>query len=435
MRRLEGSGIDSLRSEASGDFEAEKPASPLRVPPDSPAPAPVSSETPRDQRSEERDITALGSRAAGEPPPEKPERPPHAPVDDRPPAEVSSEAPAGQRSRLRRRSRFALGFTIGAIATSFLSGFGHDVYRETLERLFESKGPPSLESQVDRIVSQAAHGGYRLVGSVQLASSRPAGDLSRVMLFRPIDPAAQKSDDLRVYDLQRGRLKLEFEFRPEVQKGTERPSIKGEGATPSSTDQLAFATPKAFVIRIRVIRDLNAASGDEAVLDVSESAVKPIWPRPFYLYWDSFTQRFRIEPLLSPRTTHRSTMADAITTRYLRPVASYATALRRAVYLQPLTITGATKTPPMRPFAVEAYVLRRERIQTPQGKVAGGLILKAGYIVRDAGYTTADLLQIVTWHVDLLAHPIRAQASVTSPRIVKVGTATAHLNEVLAEHS
>jgi hypothetical protein len=352
-----------------------------------------------------------------------------------PPTPDPQPTPADQRPKPRRRAELAVAFAVGALASSFLTNLGQDVYRNTVGPWFESKKPAkpaSLENQLNRIVADAGRRGYRLVGSVQLVSFRPAGDLSRMMLFRPLDPSAQKSDDLRIYDIHDGRLKLAFEFRPAVKgpKAGRTPTLSSR----SQGDQLVFPVPKAFTIRVRLIRDLNAASGDEALLDVSESAFKPVWPRPFYLYWDSAAQRFRVTPLLSPATTGRSTMARVLTTQYLRSIDSYAAAVRRIVYLEPLAVTGATNTLPMQAFAVEAYIVRGERVQTPQGKLAAGLILNAGYIVRDAGYAMADRLQVVTWHVNLLSYPITARTSLASPFVVQVGTATGHLNEVLAEH-
>jgi len=314
----------------------------------------------------------------------------------------------------------AVNIVIGAV----LNDAGHALWQEAARTFWA--GPPPLGTQLNNVISDAAKGGYSLVGTVHNVQFRAEGALSRVLLFRPIDAQKHVSDELRIYDVvgygTKARLKLRLLFQP-------RPAVH-DPHTAAAT--LGAVGPRAFAIRLRLIRDLDGQPGNEIVADVSEYAVKPIWPRPVYVYWDPASNSFRIRALLSPATTAPTTPTEVITRHYLDRGDAYARALIDRVYTEPMTILDtAGNVAPFETYAVEAYVLSEESLHDPRGTTAGGLALTAGYIVKSFGFGTADLLQAVTWHIDLRRNPPTAKASAAHPTVIQVGTNWSHLTALL----
>ena len=283
---------------------------------------------------------------------------------------------------------------------------------------------PSLATQLRNIVSDAASDGYQPVGSVKLVQFRVDGERSRVLLLRPISADDHLSDELRIYDVvgsgTKAHFKLALAFRPQPRTVSPAPSSQ------------ASAVVRAFAIRLRLISDLDGQPGDEIVADVSEYAVKPIWPRPVFIAWVPATRGFAVRALLSPATTNRATMNDVITRDFLRSTDVYTRTVIDAVYNRPSLITDAANhANSFTAYAVEAYVLKRESLHDPRGTTAGGLALTAGYIVRSSGYGTADLLQAVTWHINMRHDPPVAQAATTHPTIIRVGANWSRLPSLL----
>lgn len=342
--------------------------------------------------------------------------------------EILQRGGAGNRLKVPRRWRVALAglAALNLVIGAFLGDAGHAVWRAAAERI--SSDPPPLPEQLNNVISDAAKNGYSLVGSVHLIQFRAGGELSRVLLLRPISSDEHRSDELRIYDIvgqgKQARMKLRLLFQP---LPTKRTAMWGLPLSASRT-----AEPRAFAIRLRLIRDLDGKPGNEVVADVSEYAVKPIWPRPVYIYWDPANQRYAVRGLLSPATTGQATMRHLITRFYLRRADVYATAVINQIYLPPTTIVNAGgASPPVKAYAVEAYVLKKESLHDPRGTTAGGLALTAGYIVRSSGYGTADLLQVLTWHIDLRHDPPIARASATHPTVLRVGTNGSRLAALL----
>jgi hypothetical protein len=343
--------------------------------------------------------------------------PPHQPESTKPATQPTDPPSPG---KLSRGSRWAvlliLAALLGHVADSgwsYVTGF------------FGHSSPPPIATQLNEVVSRAARDGFRLIGPPRKVRFRAAGPASWMLHFRPLDVTSKSSDELRVYDVVDRKLKLGFDFRPE---------ILGKEATtsPAIPPQAPIKLPQAFAISVRQVRNLDGAPGDEVVIDLTEFSVTPLWPRPAIIFWNAATQSFEIEPFLSPHTTHLASMRTVITRQRLTRSDTYTRALMTDVYEHPVTIVDATgKTPPFATYAVETYILRRESLKDPRGQTSGGLAMTAGYIVKSSGFGTPDLLQAVTWHIDLRRDPLTARGNGRPPIVLKVGANFSRLAYVL----
>ena len=250
---------------------------------------------------------------------------------------------------------------------------------------------------------------------------------SRVVVLRPVDSQSPTSDEIRIYDVGSDqRLRLAFSFRPQARRSG---SSGGE-----SLQTPAAALPRSFSLRVRRVADLDGLPGDELLVDLAEYAVQPIWPRPLYVYWDSAGERYRLSPLLGPATTGLATMRGLVS-RNRSQAGTFGRAVVDSVYTRPTTLTdGVGGNAPVSAYAVEAYVTRAEEIVDPRGKSPGGLRLLAGYIVRAKGYGTADLLEIIEWHVNLRARPVTAKAAPAPHTVARVGIESSHLEDLLRRY-
>lgn len=310
---------------------------------------------------------------------------------------------------------------LGVAAAAFLVGHFFDAMWSGAARLINGGSPPPLGTQLNSVIASAGRDGLRLLGPVHLVQFRAAGPKSRVLLFRPISPTDPRSDELRIYDVVGHRLRKGLAFEPAASSTHLGASNEASG-------------PRAFGIHIRLIRNLDGQPGDEIIADIAEYAVTPLWPRPIYIDWNVATQKYEVGALLSPATTGKQTMKGVITTRYERPSDVYTTLLMKRVYLRPTTVVDATGSVlTFDAFAVEAFSVRQEPLEDPRGQTEGGLALSAGYIVRSSGFGTADLLQALTWHIDLRQDPPRARATLIPPHILKVGTNWSRLTQLLEE--
>lgn len=315
---------------------------------------------------------------------------------------------------------------VALILISGIVGHSSDSIWSTGASIFKDSPPPALSTQLNEVVSKAAREGYRLVGPPSEIRFRAAGPASWMLLFRPLDVTSKASDELRIYDVNSRRLTLQFDFRPEILANQANASA---GVPP----QAPLRLPRAFSISIRQVRDLDGAPGNEVVVDLTEFSVTPLWPRPAIVFWNAATEQFEIEAFLSPRTTRLQSMSSVITRRYISGSDSYTRALMADVYDHPVTIVDATgHTAPITTYAVQAYVVRTERLKDPRGQTSGGLALTAGYVVKSSGFGTPDLLQAVTWHVDLRRDPLTASGGGKPPIVLKVGTNFSRLTNVLA---
>lgn len=313
-----------------------------------------------------------------------------------------------------------------AIATTLLTLGSGDLY-EALRGVVHRK-PGPLADQINQVISDADSAGLRLVGPIRLIQFRSGGSPSRVMVLRPKDPDSDDSDELRIYDLTADRrVDLTFSFRPTAPRSS---STSQDQSTRGQVQPL-IGKPLSFAISIRAARDLDGAPGNELLVDLSEFAVQPIWPRPTYLSWNPADRRFELSPLLGPVTTGRTTMRGLVAGRY-SPSSAYTKAVIHQVYLQPTLIDDDVgRNSSFLAFAVEAYVAKPERIDDPRGRIRGGLALTAGYVVRRTSYTTPDLLQVVRWHLNLRTRPFTANAATYPVRVIHVGDQASHLRALL----
>ena len=349
---------------------------------------------------------------------EKAEAPPTTP-----PVEGASQSPATEprkHGRFRRAWRY-----VALLVVVGLVGHVSDTIWSIITGPFKSSAPPPISSQLNEVVSKAARDGFRLVGPPRKIRFRAAGPASWMLLLRPLDVTSKASDELRIYDVVSKKLHLGFDFRPEILASEANVSA---GVAPAAPLKL----PRAFSISIHQVRDLDGAPGDEVVVDLTEFSVTPLWPRPAIIFWNAATQKFEIEPFLSPHTTHLASMNSVITREYLSRSDSYTRALITDVYAHPVAIVDATgHTPPIATYAVEAYILKNERLKDPRGQTSGGLALTAGYVVKSSGFGTPDLLQAVTWHIDLRRDPLTAKGDGKPPIVLKVGANFSRLTTVL----
>ncbi len=352
------------------------------------------------------------------------------------PMDAAAEMP-DQSSRLTRvRTRWshlrpAIRHLIAALALVAWVATIYDVFvRNDGQPELATPVTPSDSTDLSPIIQAAKRNGFNLAEEPREIAFRAAEAPSILIHFRSQGSTSQVSDEIQIYEISSGqRPKLKFRYRPvgprqqtvERELGTEDARVVGRGE------------PRSFVMAIRLARDLDGVPGSEVIVDLSEFDVKPVWPRPAYLYWDAAAARYKIQALLSPLTTKRTTMEAVITREYLRTRDRYARYLIERVYMRPTTISNAAgATPVIRPYAVEEYVVKRERIDDPRGPTYGGIALTAGYVVKGSSYGKPDLLQAVTWHIDLRTAPIQARASTSRPRVIPVGAHTGRLRALLA---
>lgn len=344
---------------------------------------------------------------------------------------------------VRRRRRLRSSIEASMATLMFLVGLDAGLNAVLPQR--HAKPTPSIEEQIDVIGSDADQKGYRIehigwgpdqhgnasTGDVKKVAFRPGARQSFVMLLSPKDPKSDASDELRIYELDtRGRLKPKFQFRPEPDQQTNLLAID---LRPHLASKRVPGKPQSFSLQLRPPRDLNGSAGSEMIVDISENAVRALWPRPTYVQWDVATRTYKLRAILTPETTGRPTMSGVITKRYLRPMDDYARELLNHVYTRPTRIVDGTNvTPAMSSYAVEAYVVQPERIQDPRRLTGGGIVLTAGYVVRGVAYGSPDLLQVVRWHLNLRQDPITAKASMSSLPPIKVGSNASRLTTLLA---
>jgi hypothetical protein len=95
------------------------------------------------------------------------------------------------------------------------------------------------------------------------------------------------SDDLRIYDVKDGTLRLEFQFRPTNPR-------RGEPGL-------------AYQFRLEAVKDLDGNDRPEILGSYTTLFMGAAVPRPVVVVWDEGAQRYRIAPLLAsaPRFNYR----------------------------------------------------------------------------------------------------------------------------------
>lgn len=333
-----------------------------------------------------------------------------------PPYEPVDRSRRPHRAGVPRRA-----FVVLAVAVALLTLGALELYGVLPGLVDQEPGP--ISQQLNRVIAEAKSEGLSLAAPIRTIDARADGTSSRVMVLRPADSRSRTSDEIRIYDTQTDQhLRLAFSFRPQARRS----------AVEAQRQQTPAATPpRSFAIRVSRVANLDGLPGVELLVDVAEYAVQPIWPRPLYIYWDAERERYRLAPLLSPATTGRATMRGLVTRSYSQ-AGTYGRALVDDVYSKPTTLIDAVGgNPPVSAYAVEAYLSRPEDIVDPRGTTAGGMALLAGYVVRAQSPGTAELMQIIRWHINLRAQPPTAQAPPGRRTVVDVGIESSHLDDLL----
>jgi hypothetical protein len=113
------------------------------------------------------------------------------------------------------------------------------------------------------------------------------GEESYLLVFRD-DPhknpaVSPHSDELRIYDIEKGRIRLAFDFQPENPQ----------------------AAPYEF--QLVAVKDFDRNDRPEILGSYTTAFMNFAVPHPVIIVWDEAAQKYRVEPLLSspPKLTYR----------------------------------------------------------------------------------------------------------------------------------
>jgi hypothetical protein len=335
--------------------------------------------------------------------------------------------PASRAPTMRKDLRSWSALAIVAVIGAFFGQFGTAIY-EFLDHLL-LPAPPLAAVALNDAITQAYRQGFELVGGVHTIDFRPGGPASKLIILRPKDPYSALSDEVRIYDVVDNHLVLDFAFRPQPAASRQENANVG---TPRTT---VLPEARSFSLQLRAVANFDGVAGNQVLLDISDVAVQPTWPRPVLIYWNAVTGRYALTPLLSPTTTGRPTMRGVISMRYLRR-GDWVRSVIEEIYTRPTTIVNADDpTERISTYAMQAYVYQRKTLAGPRGEDGGDLDLTAGYVVRGASFGVPALLQAVTWTIDLNADPITARTLSATPTVLRVGVQVSHLQALLAAAS
>jgi hypothetical protein len=174
------------------------------------------------------------------------------------------------------------------------------------------------------------------------------------------------------------------------------------------------------VLQFQQVRDFDGVGGDEAVVDLSEVAMQPIWPRPLLIRWNAKTDRYEMKALLSPQTTGHRAMRSLLTRQHSAK-SDYARLLLDEVYNNALPIADASQaSPSVRSYAVEYYVAEPGENYDPRGGRGGSISLLTSYFIRGRAHADANLLQVLEWRVDVTRDAIKAEVLLGRPLSIEL---------------
>ncbi|MBO9532716.1 MAG: hypothetical protein J7513_07065 [Solirubrobacteraceae bacterium] len=141
---------------------------------------------------------------------------------------------------------------------------------------------PPLSEQFREVRARAAADG--LSAETRNFDARGADDTSYLVVLKPETPApgtwwknTPASDELRVYDVHRGRLQLRFRFRPKELYGTH------------------------LVFRVDSLDDLDGSGADELIGSYAPVAMGAFDPIPVVLRFDDGASVYKLQPLVRQR--------------------------------------------------------------------------------------------------------------------------------------
>lgn len=313
-----------------------------------------------------------------------------------------------------------LGGILGHIVQDEL--FASDSRARSIEQIISD----AADERLDPVDMPGTSGPLR----VQL---RPEGDASLVFVFRPTDPDSRRSDELQIWDPVKDGYERRLRYRPRPDPAlSNAASILGLG-------QLKATGPERLQIALHTgARNLDGRPGDDMILDLRESVFgQLIWPHPVLLSWSGKTNGYRLTPLLSPDSVGNTTPARVISHRYYRGKGDVAgNVLIPYIYGIATDVSDDRNSQPLpKSYPVELYRCHRETVPTSRGPQQAGIVLTAGYVVREKSIAFPEILQPVIWHIDLSRDPIKATTSVDTHEVIHVGRNVDRLDDLLKQHT
>ena len=159
---------------------------------------------------------------------------------------------------------------------------------------FSRAAAPPLGAQVDAIRQRAA-AAHKVVTFARSEYLHGFDQQSYVVMLRP---TAQGSDELRVYDVIDGYLRLRLDFQP-------RTTVRGFGANVFVVGQDRQSHTGLFDYGLENVRivDLVGDGKQELVADYSPYNSPVVYKLPVIGYWDDVAQQYRLAPLLTQPPT------------------------------------------------------------------------------------------------------------------------------------
>lgn len=298
---------------------------------------------------------------------------------------AASLAALGLRRYLFRTHPSVLAFAT-TLSVAAISAFGAWLLTRGTERA--EPRTRDLGEQIDTVLSQAARGGRHAVfqrqvrfhGATQsqswlvvlrddLLRNHPAGDVVTDSNGKFVVP---RSDELRVYDMRAGVLRLAYRSMPQE---AGRIQQLPEGDAPS------------FRFRARAVSDIDANGRIELVgaFERVTLASGPL-PVPVILSWDDAGQRYRLRPLIPqpPELARPSGIDASLLTAYTR-----ATTIRDQ-------FSGET----LKGYAVDEYSVESRSAEA---------VVVAGYIDQSTmGTGRRFRYQVLSWLIDQQTGEIEA---------------------------
>jgi hypothetical protein len=146
---------------------------------------------------------------------------------------------------------------------------------------------PSPGEQLDSIRAEAAREGQTVYFVHELDLHGGGATKSYFMVLRDtnileydIGRGAYTSDEIRIYDLQGGRLALRFRFQPDIFRTED-----------------GFSSPLLW--RLTSFRDVSGDGVNEVVGAYSEFFMAPIFPTPVVIGWNPSGAGYQLVPLLT----------------------------------------------------------------------------------------------------------------------------------------
>lgn len=141
--------------------------------------------------------------------------------------------------------------------------------------------PPPPAQQLERLIVAASRQGMRLSYN-NTADLRGTGEASRIVVFSPAftTPAAEKSEQLRIYDVRSGLLKEVFRFVP-----TEQERFRGR------------TWFWRYDINVLAVTDINGDQGAEILVDFQKQYADALVSHPFVISWEASRDRYRVVPV------------------------------------------------------------------------------------------------------------------------------------------